>query len=387
VVHSGQGAAGSAGLSRRKKQVGAVVALLLIAPFSAELLLGYDDLVGQPLGILISLVFFVPLYGAPALLIREVVRRTGRGWPTILLLGLAFGLVQAGLIDHGLFDPDYRAIPYWEAMRSHTFVEPLSTSAYMFSNFVVGHMIRSTAVPIAVAEALFPARADRPWLRLRGLFVVAGVWLLAATYIAWDSIRAEDYVPEPSQLVVTALLVLILVAVAFLVPAPENRGQERSVPAPALVGVLVGVAVLVHEVVPPTWPGFVVEAVVLVGMATAIYRWSRRVGWTPVHVLAAAVGAVLAHVGVAFLVQPLGAPEPGVKFGVNTALAVLAVVVLGWAERRSAPQRLPLVTAVTGAMVVGTTVLVAFAPCSVLGHTILAHSGITSCVALGANGP
>jgi hypothetical protein len=29
------------------------------------------------------------LYGSGAILIREVARRTGRGWPTILVLGLA----------------------------------------------------------------------------------------------------------------------------------------------------------------------------------------------------------------------------------------------------------------------------------------------------------
>ncbi|SNR42784.1 hypothetical protein [Actinomadura mexicana] len=43
---------------------------------------------------------------AVAVLIREAARRTGRGWPTIVLLGAAFGLVQAGLIDQSLFNPD-----------------------------------------------------------------------------------------------------------------------------------------------------------------------------------------------------------------------------------------------------------------------------------------
>lgn len=50
---------------------------------------------------------FIPLYGTVAVLIREITRRTGRGWPTILLLGAAFGLIQAGLIDQSLFNPGY----------------------------------------------------------------------------------------------------------------------------------------------------------------------------------------------------------------------------------------------------------------------------------------
>ena len=42
---------------------------------------------------------------APALLIREVARRRGLGWPGILLLAAAFGVVQAGLVDQSMFSP------------------------------------------------------------------------------------------------------------------------------------------------------------------------------------------------------------------------------------------------------------------------------------------
>jgi hypothetical protein len=48
-----------------------------------------------------------PLYGGGALLIREATRRTGRGWPTILLLGVAYGAVQAGLIDRYLYNSSF----------------------------------------------------------------------------------------------------------------------------------------------------------------------------------------------------------------------------------------------------------------------------------------
>jgi hypothetical protein len=82
--------------------------LLLFAPVSAEYLIGYDDTIGDPAVLVFGLVIFGPLYGAPAVLIREAARRAGRGWPSMLLLGLAFGLAQAGLIDQSLFNPDYR---------------------------------------------------------------------------------------------------------------------------------------------------------------------------------------------------------------------------------------------------------------------------------------
>jgi hypothetical protein len=36
----------------------------------------------------------------------------------MLCLGAAFGLLQAGLIDQSLFNPDYRVIPYWATFAS-----------------------------------------------------------------------------------------------------------------------------------------------------------------------------------------------------------------------------------------------------------------------------
>lgn len=43
---------------------------------------------------LVVLPLFAPLYGAGALLIRETVRRTGRGRPAIVLLAAAYALVE-----------------------------------------------------------------------------------------------------------------------------------------------------------------------------------------------------------------------------------------------------------------------------------------------------
>ena len=60
------------------------VVLFLLAPLVSEFLLG--DL---PLTMLPALIVLAPMYGGGALVIREVVRRTGRGWPTLMMLALA----------------------------------------------------------------------------------------------------------------------------------------------------------------------------------------------------------------------------------------------------------------------------------------------------------
>ena len=55
-----------------------VLGLLILAPVSAEYLLGYDDLIRDPASLVWGLWIFAPLYGAPAVIIREVARRRGR---------------------------------------------------------------------------------------------------------------------------------------------------------------------------------------------------------------------------------------------------------------------------------------------------------------------
>ena len=47
------------------------------------------------------------MYGGGALLVRELTRRSGRGGLTLLLLGAAYGVVEEGLGDMSLFNPNF----------------------------------------------------------------------------------------------------------------------------------------------------------------------------------------------------------------------------------------------------------------------------------------
>jgi hypothetical protein len=143
------------------RRLAPVVGLLLLSPIAAEYLIGCGEIISRPLELLAGLVILGPLYGTVAVLIHEVARRAGRGWPTILLLGLAFGLVQAGLIDQSLFNCSYGDIPSLEEDLRPTFIPLLGVSVSQLLNFVVGHMIWSFAAPIAVVEAVVPHQADR----------------------------------------------------------------------------------------------------------------------------------------------------------------------------------------------------------------------------------
>ena len=88
------------------KRAAPVLALLLLAPWVGEFLLGNISIRRLP-----GLLILVLLYGCGALLIREVTLRTGRGWPTILLLGAAYGVIEAGIVDQAMFNPSFEG---WE---------------------------------------------------------------------------------------------------------------------------------------------------------------------------------------------------------------------------------------------------------------------------------
>lgn len=81
-----------------------VVALFILSPLVGEYLLGnfaMTDLAALPL---IAL-----LYGTGAIVVRETARQLGRGYRTMLGLGVAYALIEEGLVDQMLFNPDYFA--------------------------------------------------------------------------------------------------------------------------------------------------------------------------------------------------------------------------------------------------------------------------------------
>jgi len=92
-------------LSRPQRTWTALLTLFLLAPIIPEMITGSTP----PLMFInpISLLFETGLYGSGAILIRELVRRRGLGWSSIVLLGAAYGILEEGLIITSWFNP------YW----------------------------------------------------------------------------------------------------------------------------------------------------------------------------------------------------------------------------------------------------------------------------------
>jgi hypothetical protein len=326
----------------RLRRLAPVVGLLLLVPIAAEYLSGYQ--VDDPLAMLAGLALLAPLYGTVAVLIREVTRRAGCGWPTILLLSAAFGLIQAGLIDQSLFNPGYLDgtdptwAQAWREERQATLVPVLDLGVYQLLGFVGGHMV-SFAAPIAVVEAVVPDRADRPWLRRVGMAVMAGLYLLAAYVFFTDHVTTHQFVAAAPQLIGTAAVVAALVVAAFTLPrrgASARAPSPRRVPRAWVVGLAAVSLLIVRDMTGPTWGGVAVAVAALGLLGGLLLAWSRRPGWGRAQVLTVAGAALVSRVVLSFMVvEPLGDASPVQRYGFNTVLLVGVAALLAWGWRRT----------------------------------------------------
>ena len=314
--------------------------VLCLAPVTAEYLIGYDDTLTNPAALIFGVLLFGPIYGAPAVLIREIVRRRQRGWASILLLAAAFGLIQAGLVDQSLFDPDYRDIPYWQSMREPTYLPWAGSSAYMVLTFVAGHVFGSIAAPIAAAESWWPRRRDEPWLGRAGLTMIAGLWAFGAWFILRDQFGTTSFRISPGQFAGTVVAVAILVVLALWGKGPTLRPSGRPAPPWWVVALVTAVLLAVRSLVPSNWTGTLLAVAAITVWVVLMVAWSRAPGWSGVHVVGAFIGDMFSIGGPAFATAPLGDPALASKLLANTALLalVLGVAAIGFRRERQAAQ-------------------------------------------------
>ncbi len=101
------------------RRIAPALALLVLSPVVAEFLLG--DFSIRQLGLIVVL---LPQYGGGALLVRETTRRAGKGWPSMILLALAYALIEEGFTTQSLFNPNYARL----RLLDYGFIPALGTS-------------------------------------------------------------------------------------------------------------------------------------------------------------------------------------------------------------------------------------------------------------------
>ncbi|MEV7396872.1 hypothetical protein [Aeromicrobium sp. NPDC092404] len=305
-------------MSRTRTRWGSVLAVVVIAPWMAEMSWG-----GIPFTDMVLVVLFLgPMYGGAALLIREVTRRTGRGWPTILLLAAAFGVLQAGIVDQSLFNPDYARYDFQHPVH----VDGIDISLYHLVSFVTGHVVASISIPIVIAES-WSRRAAEPWLSRRGLWFV-GVLYVLASVLNHVGVKDEDgdgFQAAPHQVVTAMGVVALLVAIAL-------TWRRRPVTARAAppVRLLVVLGFLAHLLYLPAEnaASLAVAAAVITAAVALVGGWSRSSAWTSAHTFWLAMGAALVGVVVPYLAEPYDVGVSARTEVVNDTAAALGCLLL-----------------------------------------------------------
>lgn len=321
-----------------------LLSLYLLAPITAELLSGSTPLrlFFQPA----TFIFLTGLYGSGAVIAREIARRRGLRWSGVLLLGAAYGVLEEGLVITSWFNPVWPG-----ASPSSAHGRLLGIDLPLAFWLTVFHAVISITIPVLLVESIFPRRAQRLWLRRRGLMLMI-VWLglisaAGLAHFGFQAYRRQGYTHPPPTYVVALLIAIILVWSALKQHGTSrlhSRKTPRAVPGLWALRIGAGVATLAFwltfwglQAVVRQAPGRVLIMAVIVLMATwRVRSWARRPGWGARQRLAlgAGVAGCLSLVWdpvFRFVIYPHRTIYAGIV-GVGIAYVVL-LIYLAWRTR------------------------------------------------------
>jgi len=311
-----------------RRSISAATTLFFVAPYVAEYLLG--DL---SLKLLPALIVLAPMYGGGALLLRELVRQKGRGWPTILCLGAAYALLEEGLVTQSLFNPDYLKLHLHFLQPAH--IAWLGTGGWWTMLMLNVHTFWSIGVSIALVEGLFPERAREPWLGRVGEMIFGVLFVLGLIANTLIGYKQNHFWASPVQLGVAALLCALLIVLAFAAPAGIAR-REGAVPSPWVTGAAALVLAMLFQFIPMRWGWRAVAAMLAVDVVflLMVFVLSRRTGWTLLHTLSLGAGGAVAYGLHAFRQTAFGGGVVLARVG-NVIFLAIALVLIVVGTRRT----------------------------------------------------
>lgn len=204
------------------KRIPPTLALFIIAPVFGELFSG-----SAPLNEFVNPITFLTLallYGCGAIIVRELVIRWEKGWPSLLLLGLAYGIYEEGLLVQSFFDPTWMDLGTLAVYGRVAGVNWVWTEHLMLF-----HALISIAASIIFVEMLYPTRRRERWVISRTWWILNWVGFVGI-YLIWELLT--HYEPGLGLRIASWLSVFALVGLARVVPARILKPVERRVPRP-----------------------------------------------------------------------------------------------------------------------------------------------------------
>jgi hypothetical protein len=175
----------------------------------------------------------VPLYGAGALLVRELAVRWKAGWTGVILLGAAYGIIEEGIDVMSFFNtawPDLGAAALYGRWAGVSWVWTIHLTGY--------HAAFSIAIPILLVHLLFPGSRGEPWMGCFGLLLfgcMLGAVVLLGNLLMRNTIPySPPALPYCGSIIAVGLLVFAASRTRSPRPAPESAA--KPLPSPPWYG-------------------------------------------------------------------------------------------------------------------------------------------------------
>lgn len=286
-----------------------------------------------------TLLLLAALYGGGALLIREWTLAWGKGWPSLLVLGVAYAIIEEGLCCKSFFDPHWPDVGILG-----TYGHWLGVNWVWAAHLTGYHAVISSLVPITLVELAFPDQRDTRWVgpRMRWLLALGLTAVVVLGFLVFPDAR-QPFRPPPVGYALAVLTVGALVWLAAHLPAPAPASGAGApmrlvwLGVAAFLGTLGWFLVfwgLPHTPVPPA--ATVGLGLICAGVAAAVIHRLAGVdpaGLAPLQRWALCVGALLFFILLAPIQEATNAQRPDNTSGM-TAVGLVFLLGLLWLGRR-----------------------------------------------------
>ncbi len=265
--------------------------MFILSPIIGELLSGSSPPMEffNPIG----LIFLLFLYGGGAIIIRELALRWHKSWPSILVMGAAYGIVEEGLMVKSFFNPNWMDVGILGS-----YGRWLGINWAWTVELIIFHAVFSITIAILLVTLAYPERSSQPWVGRRTFYALCT--LLTAT-VAIGYFLLEPY-PVPPALYLLALLgVAILMTIARWLPNPMFKPKAVTPPKPrwfAVIGLIWGTTFFVIAWIVPetgTHPLIMILLMIfsVVALAAVLLKMTGNgTAWSDTHKLALAAGTL-----------------------------------------------------------------------------------------------
>ncbi|HZY93997.1 MAG TPA: hypothetical protein VFE98_03940 [Candidatus Bathyarchaeia archaeon] len=201
--------------------------LIILTPGIPEYLSSSSSLsmiLFNPLLFFLFLAANIALYGSGVILIREAMIRWRKGWATVILLGMAYAIVEEGLALRTLFNPNSSVVG-----NLGVYGHWMGVNWVWTVGLLIFHSVYSIALPIFLFGLVFPELKRQSLARSRGIGLSVVALIIDSVFLQ----AIVNYDPGVGLLALFSAIAAALVVAGMQVPAnllKTSPGPARWAP-------------------------------------------------------------------------------------------------------------------------------------------------------------